>query len=79
MKCGVDGEWISPNETDWPICIYKDEYSCDPVEEIDKTPAYLASGNYFSVFDLTISYYLFVCAILIFKLMLNYIVKLSGW
>ena len=44
VKCGVGGAWIAPNETDWPLCEYKDEYSCDPVEEIDKTDAYLASG-----------------------------------
>ena len=40
----MGGAWIAPNETDWPLCEYKDEYSCDPVEEIDKTDAYLASG-----------------------------------
>ena len=44
VKCGEGGNWLAPNETDWPLCQYKDEYSCDPVEEIDKSAGYLASG-----------------------------------
>ena len=44
VKCGEGGNWLAPNETDWPLCQYKDEYSCDPVEEIDKSDKYLASG-----------------------------------
>ena len=42
--CGVGGNWIAPDETEWPLCQYKDEYSCDPVEEIEKSAGYLASG-----------------------------------
>ena len=30
VKCGEGGNWLAPNETDWPLCQYKDEYSCDP-------------------------------------------------
>ena len=49
IGCGVDGQWIAPNETDWPLCMYKDEYSCDPVNEITNTPEYLASGKSFII------------------------------
>lgn len=44
IVCGQGGEWITPNETDWPMCMYRDEYSCDPLTEIDQSDAYLASG-----------------------------------
>ena len=44
VLCGQGGEWIVPEESDWPLCNYKDEFSCDPVEEIEKTDGYLASA-----------------------------------
>ena len=45
VECGKGGVWLAPNETEeWPLCMYKDEYSCDPLEEITKSASYLNSA-----------------------------------